>query len=355
MSFPRPLLPKRNENDYRIGELLGRGNFVTVYRADDLPTGQPVALKVVDRYRCTRLKKTQDLVMEKHCLQRLNHPNIVKMLAHFTDTLTVYVVMEECLGGELWDIVKVVGLPDAVARFYIAQMLNAVEYLRQARIVHRDLKAENVMLTAVGVVKIIDFGTAKDLENPHIKGSGNVSRKKVFEDYVGTAQFMPHEVIENKCSDFRSDTWSLGCLMFQMLCGIPPFQGLSEYLIFMRIMDMDLKFPPGINPQAEDLIRKIVVKDQDSRLGAHNLEEIRQHPYLTGVSYEGAHTRPQPVRSLADLCLERIGRNLKELGETVKSWAKRSSLRPELQTAVERLETVQKWTDDATPPEDQFD
>merc|ERR1711933_104483 len=123
-----------------------------------------------------------------------------------------------------------------------------------------------------GVIKLIDFGTAKDLENPHIKGSGNASRNKVFEHYVGTPQFMPHEVIENKSSDFRSDTWSLGCTFFQVLTGCPPFHAASEYLVFCRIMEMDLKIPPGINPQAKDLITRMIVKDADARLGAQNRE-----------------------------------------------------------------------------------
>merc|ERR1712070_1367768 len=162
--------------------------------------------------------------------------------------------MEECLGGELWDSVKTVGCADPTARHYLVQLLNAIHYLRQARVIHRDLKAENCMISEGGVLKLIDFGTAKDLENPHIKGSGNASRHKVFDDYVGTPQFMPPEVINNTCTDNRSDTWSLGCTIFQTLVGIPPFHAGSEYLVFCKIMDMNLKFPPGINPDAKDLI-----------------------------------------------------------------------------------------------------
>merc|ERR1712060_54204 len=163
----------------------------------------------------------------------------------------------------------------------LAQILNGCVYLRQACIVHRDLKGENILLTDTQVVKIIDFGTAKDLENPHIKGSGNASRQKVFEDYVGTPQFMPQEVIENKCTDFRSDTWSLGCTIYQTLVGCPPFHAASEYLIFTKIMDLDFKIPPGIHPQAKDLITRMIVKDADSRLGAKDIEEVKSHSYLS--------------------------------------------------------------------------
>ncbi|CAK9069191.1 unnamed protein product [Durusdinium trenchii] len=186
MSFPLPPLVRRKDTEFDIGILLGRGTFTSVYAAVEKKTGLRCAMKIVDRYRCERLKKTADLYMEKHCLQRTNHSNIIKMLGWFSDNTNIFVMLEECLGGELWEVIKTVGCPVGRARHYLAQVVNAVSYLRQANIVHRDLKAENIMLTELGVVKLIDFGTAKDLENPHIKGSGN-------------------EVIENKSSDHRSD------------------------------------------------------------------------------------------------------------------------------------------------------
>lgn len=363
MSFPRPATQKKNETDFEIGELLGRGNFTSVYHATERETGKRVALKIVDRYRCTRLKKIADVFMEKHCLARTNHPNIVKMHWHFTDSAGIYVAMEECDGGELWDLIKTVGCPDAIARNWFAQVINALSYLRDARIVHRDLKAENVMLNAQGVLKLIDFGTAKDLENPQIKGSGNASRSKVFEDYVGTPQFMPPEVIENKFTDFRSDTWSFGCLMFQILSGVPPFHAASEYLTFLRIQALDLQFPPGIHPQAQDLVRRTIVSDADSRLGALDIGDFERHPYFAehGIRSEGSQLRPAPPMSLADACLRKIGQQLEssenkaakaELRSQLEAWPGREELKEEVRTVLERMVLVQTWQDNATPQQD---
>jgi len=332
--------------------MLGRGNFVTVYSAVEIPTGRRVALKVVDRYRATKLKKANDLFMEKHCLLRLNHPNIIKMFAHFTDTLNVWVVLEECLGGEVWDQVKTVGCTDATARHWIAQLLNAIQYLRQTRIVHRDLKCENLMLYDGGVVKLIDFGTSKDLENPQIKGSGNAARHKVFEDYVGTPQFMPEEVLQNKFTDFRSDTWSLGCTFYQMLVGCPPFHAGSEYLVFCKIQEGKLELPTGLNPDAKDLISRMCVKDADARLGGHDLEQIRSHPYLKGVVYEKAHERPAPVPSLIDLCLKAFGHRIKVLDPLLDAWPRKDELDSRLTDVLERMRFAQKTQNDAMPPED---
>lgn len=354
MSFPLPPIEKKNEADYELGDILGRGTFVSVYSAVETKTGNSYAIKVVDRYRCDKLKKTNDLHMEKHCLRRTNHPNIVKMWAWFSDTVTVWVVLDECLGGELWDVVKTVGCPRNLAHHYLAQVIDGLTYLRQARIVHRDIKAENIMVTALGIIKIIDFGTAKDLENPHIKGSGNQSRSKVFEDYVGTPQFMPREVIENKFTDFRTDVWSLGCLIFQVLTGLPPFHQASEYLVFLRVMDLDLQFPPGIEPKAHDLITRMIVKDPDARLGSNNLAEVRRHPYFEGVKFGDAHVQPRPVMSLADLCLQEVGRNLGKYEKQLSTWEGKQKLSTEVREQLERMVVVQKWQDDVKPPEDSF-
>lgn len=352
MSFPVLPFQRHRDTDFDIGELYGRGTYTSVYQATETATGRTFAMKVVDRYRCSRLKKTKDVEMERHCLRRTNHPNIIKMRSWFSDTMCVYVVLEECVGGELWDVVKTVGCPDTLARHYLVQLINGVEYLREARIVHRDLKAENIMLSATGVLKIIDFGTAKDLENPHIKGAGNASRHKVLEDYVGTPQFMPVEVIENKCTDFRSDTWSLGCTVYQVLTGCPPFHAASEYLVFCRIMEMDLARPPGVREDAWDLITRMVVKEPDSRLGAHNLDDVKGHPYFQGCVFPGAHTRPKPVLSLVDLCLQKVGREIKQFQGTLASWKGRESLDAAVKDILERMQVVQKWQDDVLPPED---
>jgi len=351
MSFPLPKLDRRRDGDFEVGDILGRGNFTSVYDCTEIKTGRKFAVKIIDRYRCERLKKTADVHMEKHCLRRTNHPNIIKIHAFFMDCACINLVMEECDGGELWDMVKTVGLPSIFGRYYMGQMVNVIEYLRQARIVHRDLKAENIMINGAGTVKLIDFGTGKDFENPHVKGSGNASRNKVFEHYVGTPQFMPAEVIENKCSDNRSDTWSFGCLIFQVMAGAPPFHAASEYLVFLRIMDMDLQFPPGFDPHARDLIKKIVVKNADERLGAHDVNEWRRHPFFAGICFDNLHMQPQPMMSLGDLCLRHIGRNLKKLKHDIVAFGGLGRFQPDVRVVIERMQLVKKWLDDSMPQE----
>merc|ERR1719215_580400 len=106
------------------------------------------------------------------------------------------------------------------------------------------------MIGKRGAAKLIDFGTAKDFENPQVKGAGNQSWKKTLDEYVGTPNFMAPEVIKNKSSDFRSEMWSFGCMVLQVLSGLAPFFGGSTYRVYKRAMAGRLEVPESVGPEA---------------------------------------------------------------------------------------------------------
>merc|ERR1719379_2194011 len=115
---------------------------------------------------------------------------------------------------------------------------------------------------------------------------------------------------------------------------------------------MDLQFPPGVNPQAHDLINRMVVKDADARLGAHDISDIKNHPYFKEVQLQDLHLRPKPFPSLAEICLQKIGGAMKEYKEALNSWEGFAKLKPELRDILRRMELAQKWQDDVLPPEE---
>lgn len=283
MSFPRPRRqPELNKKLEQLSveelECIGDGNFSTVYRSGDF------AIKLVNKNRIKRLQKEADVLMEKHALRRLSHPKIVRLIHTWTDADNCYIATELCQGGELWESCKRCGEPELRAKFYFAQIINALQYMHRMGIVHRDLKAENVFLSQNGqVVKIGDFGSARDLFNPQISGAGNKSIRasSAFQHYVGSANFLSPEALENKENDELSDIWSLGCLFYQVLVGIPPFAAGSEYLVYLRMQARDLMFPEfGISEIAEKLVESIVVHDRSSR---PTLTDIRSHEFFTDV------------------------------------------------------------------------
>lgn len=325
MSFPLPPRRRRKLEDFDLGDEIGTGSLSKVYAVVEPSTGKEFALKTFDRRYLKSQHKDADVTMEEHCLRRTNHPCVVKLYASFADEFSRYLVLEHCPRGELWTIAKDVGCPDCLARHYLSQVMEAVSYLRNAQIVHRDLKAENVLIGATGVAKLIDFGSAKDLANPHIKGAGTWAFNKAKDDDVGTPNFMAPEAINNKRTDYRSDIWSLGCLVFQVLSGFPPF-GQDLLRIYERALKAKFRIPPGINADAVDLIKKMIRLEPNSRLGASDIRDIRKHPYFasvrcSGLRFEGAHRQPLPVLSLGDLCLHKIGKNWDHFAEAATSWA----------------------------------
>eukprot|EP00930_Biecheleria_cincta_P057765 TRINITY_DN43645_c0_g1_i1.p1 TRINITY_DN43645_c0_g1~~TRINITY_DN43645_c0_g1_i1.p1 ORF type:complete len:366 (-),score=72.55 TRINITY_DN43645_c0_g1_i1:128-1225(-) len=317
MSFPLPPRLRRRTADFQIEQkaLLGQGSLAIVHVAKERASGSRFALKAFDRHHLRSQKKEADVTIEEHCLRRANHAGIVRLHASFRDEEWHYFTLELCPGGELWSLVRDVGCSEPVARHYLSQVFEAVQYLRDAGIVHRDLKAENVLIGRNGNCKLIDFGSAKDLANPQVKGAGNMNFKKVMEDCVGTPNFMAPEVVRNKSSGFKSDTWSLGCLVFQVLVGLPPFFGGTVLRVYKKISRGHLEVPQGwVSKEARNLISRMVVKDPNARLGGQHLAEVETHAFFASTRFAGAHCRPAPVMSLQEFCLRKIGLSWGALG-----------------------------------------
>lgn len=149
-----------------------------------------------------------------------------------------------------------IGVHEDLARFYLADAVNAIEYMHVNQIVHRDLKPENMVVSASdGHLKLIDFGTAKDLGDTTLNGP----------NFVGTPEYMSPETVDNKTAGYASDVWSLGCIAFQLLAGETPFSGGSAYLTFLKVQVGRYHAPSFLSDAARDLLQKCLAKDPQSR------------------------------------------------------------------------------------------
>lgn len=225
------------------------------------------------------MRKEADLFMEKHCLTKLKDcDHVIKIYGTFQDEVSLFFQMECPRGGELWERTKTFGLAsEALFKYYACHLIKSVAVLHnQYQIVHRDLKPENILLDEANRIKLIDFGTAKDLERPDIKGAGNgLKGKKQFEHYVGTAHYMAPECIHNKASEKISDIYSLSGVLYFMKVGSPPFQGGSEYLTFTKSLEQPLLTCPELfSPALQDLIRLMNAKDHKDRI---DINQVMEH------------------------------------------------------------------------------
>uniref|UniRef100_A0A8C9TUU0 cGMP-dependent protein kinase n=1 Tax=Scleropages formosus TaxID=113540 RepID=A0A8C9TUU0_SCLFO len=243
------------------------------------------ALKCIKKKHVVDTRQQEHVYSEKNILQQAHSPFIVRMFRTFKDEKYVYMLLEVCLGGELWSILRDMGsFDESMARFCIGCVLEAFDYLHRRGIVYRDLKPENLLLDSMGYVKMTDFGFAKKI------GPG----KKTW-TFCGTPEYVAPEVILNKGHDFGADCWSLGILIFELLTGSPPFSGSDPIKIYTMVLHgiEKVDFPKRISKRPDDLIRSLCRLNPAERLGnkKNGIMDIKKQKWFQGFNWEGLRTR----------------------------------------------------------------
>uniref|UniRef100_I3IV25 cGMP-dependent protein kinase n=1 Tax=Oreochromis niloticus TaxID=8128 RepID=I3IV25_ORENI len=239
------------------------------------------AMKILKKRHIVDTRQQEHIRSEKLIMQEAHSDFIVRLYRTFKDSKYLYMLMEACLGGELWTILRDRGsFEDSTTRFYTACVVEAFAYLHSKGIIYRDLKPENLILDHRGYAKLVDFGFAKKI------GFG----KKTW-TFCGTPEYVAPEIILNKGHDISADYWSLGILMFELLTGSPPFSGpdpMKTYNIILRGIDM-IEFPKKITKNAANLIKKLCRDNPSERLGnlKNGVKDIQKHKWFEGFNWEG--------------------------------------------------------------------
>ncbi|KAJ0244207.1 3-phosphoinositide-dependent protein kinase 1 [Hirschfeldia incana] len=187
-------------------------------------------------------------------------------------------------------------LSEDEARFYSAQVVDALEYIHNMGLIHRDIKPENLLLTSDGHIKIADFGSVKPMQDSQITLLPNAASDDKACTFVGTAAYVPPEVLNSSPATFGNDLWALGCTLYQMLSGTSPFKDASEWLIFQRIIARDIKFPNHFSEAARDLIDRLLDTDPSRRPGAgsEGYASLKRHPFFKGVDWKNVRSQTPP-------------------------------------------------------------
>lgn len=261
----------RLEDVYDITEELGSGGFSIVKRGVCKEDGSEWALKMIKH--SVFVKNRERTEEEVEVLARLNHPNIV----HFREVVRTpkyYVIVMEILeGGELFDrIVEREKYDEAHARTITRKILSAVKYLHDHNVVHRDLKPENLLFDTraeSAELKLTDFGFA-------------TTTKKQLTDTCGTPEYVAPEILDEKPYSFKVDMWSVGVIVYILLCGFPPFHGKDDQELFDKICECKYEFLKPywnrVSDDAKDFIRGLLCLDPNARM---NADEALRHRWLT--------------------------------------------------------------------------
>ncbi|XP_065870863.1 3-phosphoinositide-dependent protein kinase 2 [Euphorbia lathyris] len=287
--------------DFELGKIYGVGSYSKVVRARKKDTGMIYALKIMDKKFITKENKTAYVKLERIVLDQLDHPGIVQLYFTFQDSFSLYMALESCEGGELFDQITRKGrLSEEEARFYAAEVVDALEYIHSMGLIHRDIKPENLLLTADGHIKIADFGSVKPMQDSRITVLPNATSDDKACTFVGTAAYVPPEVLNSSPATFGNDLWALGCTLYQMLSGTSPFKDASEWLIFQRIIARDIRFPNYFSEEARDIIDRLLDIDPSRRPGAGSdgYASVKTHPFFKGIDWDNLREEAPPKLAL---------------------------------------------------------
>ncbi|GAO16926.1 hypothetical protein UVI_02046350 [Ustilaginoidea virens] len=276
-SVSRATKGKYSLGDFDILRTLGTGSFGRVHLVQSKHNQRFYAIKVLKKAQVVKMKQVEHTNDERRMLSDVKHPFLITLWGTFQDWKNLYMVMDFVEGGELFSLLRKSGrFPNPVAKFYAAEATLALEYLHSKNIIYRDLKPENLLLDRHGHLKITDFGFAKKVPD------------KTW-TLCGTPDYLAPEVVSNKGYNKSVDWWSLGILIYEMLCGYTPFwDSGSPMRIYENILKGKVKYPAYINADAQNLLERLITADLTKRLG--NLyggsQDVKSHPWFAEVTWD---------------------------------------------------------------------
>ena len=254
---------------------LGRGNYGFVNLVRSKKNKHLYAIKALNLVQIKKENLQQSVELEKNVLLKIDHPFIMKMVKYLKNETHIFFITEYIRGKELWDVMRDIGLCDRYqTQFYGASMLIAINYLHKHHYIYRDLKPENIMINDKGYIKIIDFGTVKEIKD-----------RTTTE--VGTPEYMAPEMVNGTGYSFQVDMWAIAICMYELFCGKVPFgEGCEDPMeIYKAVSKEDLTFPSFVHDDLfMGLLSKMLKKAPTSRLW--KFEQIKENPYFQDFDWE---------------------------------------------------------------------
>ena len=270
-SVLKGLEPEPKIKDFEILKELGCGSFGRVFLARHLKTKVLYAIKAIDKQNKTNIDEKPYFRRELEVMYKIHHPNVVKLFGHFEDNRYCYFIMEFISKGNVYNLLtmdKKKILSTKLVATIMKDVISATYFLHNMNppIIHRDIKPENVLLNEGMVAKLTDFGW-----------SNYIQEEKERKTVCGTPIYLAPEIIKEQGHDERVDIWCIGVLLFELITGSVPFRGNDIETLKSNILHLKITWPKEMNPDAKDLITKILKLDPNKRLP---LEDMLQHPFF---------------------------------------------------------------------------
>lgn len=298
------LKPKVTVNlaSFEILKFLGRGSFGRVYKVKLKLNNKVYAMKVLNKELLMMKKQIKYAQAEANILKNSNHPFMLSMSFSFQTPTNLYMVIDYCSGGDLSILITQQNyLTEDQARFYVAELVLAIENLHKMKVFYRDLKPENILLDHDGHIKLADFGLCIE----------NVGKNDIAKSFCGSHIYLAPEMVSRKGFTQESDFYGIGLCLYEMLYGQLPFYNEDIEKLHAQIKKDEVKFPSDIRVSAEaiDLMAGLLRKNPKERLGSRGKDEVRNHPFFRGINWDDVLNRrlepPILDEDLGDIDLKR--------------------------------------------------
>ncbi|KAL0228389.1 hypothetical protein RCL1_004532 [Eukaryota sp. TZLM3-RCL] len=327
-AYLRATRTKLTLSEFETVRMIGKGGFGEVRLVRHVASEKLLALKLISKNDILQRGYLAQILNEREVMSYYS-PFLVQLHASFTTEKHLCLLMDFCSGGDLMALlIRDNIFPEHQAKFYAAEIVEALDACHRRSVIHRDLKPDNILIDADGHIKLADFGLATmgeaplrpvdvylglmqeknfedkniNISTPNQKETGSTRRLRA-KSVVGTCDFAAPEVLLRKEYTHAADFWSLGCIIFEMLVGYCPFWAQTTLETCKKIVNWrrTLHFPPGkCSPVAEDLIRKLLCEEH-VRLGGRDVNEIRNHPFFSGIEWRSLKLSSAPwVPELSD-------------------------------------------------------
>jgi serine/threonine protein kinase len=267
-------------DDFEILKLIGQGAYGSVKLVRCKLDGRPYAMKYLSTQLLQESDQLEQVMAERNVLTKSVHPFLVGAHYAFQTDAQVFLILDYVPGGELFARLKEEHrFDESRVRLYAAEILLGLGFLHQHGFVYRDLKPENILVDRDGHLRITDFGL--------VKGDMR-SSDATTTTFCGTPEYMPPEILSGKPYSRSVDWWSFGTLVYEMLCGAPPFYDVNANKMYKMILNDRVTFPCALSAVAEDFVNRLLDKLPTHRLGGGegDAEEIKQHPFFADLDWE---------------------------------------------------------------------
>ncbi|XP_073958993.1 microtubule-associated serine/threonine (MAST) protein kinase dop isoform X2 [Choristoneura fumiferana] len=283
-----------SENDYQVIKLISNGAYGAVYLVKHKQTRQRYAMKKISKNNLILRNQVEQAFAERDILSFADNPFVVTMYCSFETKRHLCLILEFVEGGDCATLLRAGPLPPDMARHYFAEAVLAVEYLHSYGVVHRDLKPDNLLITATGHIKLTDFGLSKMglmslATNLYEEYADREARQFSDKQVCGTPEYIAPEVILRQGYGKPVDWWSMGIILYEFLVGCVPFFGDTPEELFAHTVNDDIEWPSEedfpIAVEARAIITELLARNPRDRLGTGGTHQVKEHVYFYGLDW----------------------------------------------------------------------